>query len=253
MSHRARPVVLLRLRHRQVQLLACHAESRCPGTAARAPHLCLPVPQLIQDAVPPPGLGRTNSQIQTLSSLPTRAGGGKALPRKPAVPPSRTVSSSDMVAPDASPQTRAKVSMVTQRGHSTNPRRLCSGRGAPGRSLRCASHSREQQDRRRSVISQQVPGGQRMEGAGCEEPEEGWSQATGRPRGCPGRQVGRPGSGNDLGAASLRLAGLREGGAAPRQERLLVPEGGGLHPPQVGLRPSACCRNDKPKHDRSQV
>lgn len=121
-SHRARPVVLLRLRHRQIQLLACHTESRCPGTAARAPHLCLPVPHLIQDAVPPPGLGRTNSQIQTLSSLPTRAGGGKALPRKPAVPPSRTVSSSDMVAPDASPQTRAKVSMVTQRGHSTNPR-----------------------------------------------------------------------------------------------------------------------------------
>lgn len=100
-----------------------------------------------------------------------------------------------------------------------------------------------------------------MEGAGCDEPE-GWSQATGRPRGCPDRQVGRPGwdqaqqpgSGNDLGALYLRLAGLREGGAAHRQERQLVLEGVGLQsPPQVGLRPSAGCRNDKPKHYRFQV
>lgn len=56
-------------------------------------------------------------------------------------------------------------------------------------------------------------------------------QATGRPRGCPGRQVGRPGSRNDLGASYLRLAGLREGGAAHRQERQLVLEGVGLQPP----------------------
>lgn len=182
---------------------------------------------------------QTLGQIQTLSSLPTQAGGGKALPRKPAVPPSRTVSSSDMVAPDASPQTRAKVSMVTQRGHSTNPRlplqraRSSEQESAMRFSLSGAAGQTEECHftagaRRTTHGGSWLRGARGGMVAGHREAtwlpwQTGWEARLGP--GPAARQWERS-------RCILSAPGRAEGGwGAHRQERQLVLEGVGLQPP----------------------